>query len=179
MTNTKRQSTETPFWTRLLGNHRRLLKRTLYLDDVAVFDNLSQELLVLRLVLLLLQFGRMLRERQEHHCSGQCQHVLKTQSGWGFINQGTCNFLNRSPCVLLFPCFPCFAFQNCFWAEYLFMGHTLKRQSRRWRKAFRHTEAHPPVNPKPLSQAPIVVKPAFLWLLSDCLTTCDLGHLRK
>lgn len=41
----------------------------------------------------------------------------------------TCNFLNRSPCVLLFPCFPCFAFQNCFWAEYLLMGHTLKRQS--------------------------------------------------
>lgn len=41
----------------------------------------------------------------------------------------TCNFLNRSPCVLLLPCFPCFAFQNCFWAEYLFMGHTLKRQS--------------------------------------------------
>lgn len=41
----------------------------------------------------------------------------------------TCSFLNRSPCVLLFPCFPCFAFQNCFWAEYLFMGHTLKRQS--------------------------------------------------
>lgn len=41
----------------------------------------------------------------------------------------TCNFLNRSACVLLFPCFPCLAFQNCFWAEYLFMGHTLKRQS--------------------------------------------------
>lgn len=31
--------------------------------------------------------------------------------------------------MLLFPCFPCLAFQNCFWAEYLFMGHTLKRQS--------------------------------------------------
>lgn len=41
----------------------------------------------------------------------------------------TCNFLKRSPCVLLCPCFPCLAFQNCFWAEYLFMGHTLKRQS--------------------------------------------------
>lgn len=46
------------------------------------------------------------------------------------FNTVTCNFLNRSPCVLLFPCFPCFAFQNCFWAEYLLMGHTLKRQSR-------------------------------------------------
>lgn len=48
---------------------------------------------------------------------------------WGKKWSFTCNFLNRSPCVLLFPCFPCFAFQNCFWAEYLFMGHTLKRQS--------------------------------------------------
>lgn len=43
--------------------------------------------------------------------------------------KGTCNFLKRSPCVL-FPCFPCFAFQNCLCAEYLFIGHTLKRQSR-------------------------------------------------
>lgn len=37
---------------------------TTYLDDVTVFDNLSQELLVLRLILLLLQFSGMLRERQ-------------------------------------------------------------------------------------------------------------------
>lgn len=72
-------------------------------------------------------------------------HAVKKRNLWHFLrgvimlqellremtfNTVTCNFLNRSPCVLLFPCFPCFAFQNCFWAEYLLMGHTLKRQSR-------------------------------------------------
>lgn len=40
----------------------------------------------------------------------------------------TCNFLSRAASVW-FPCLACLAFQYCFWAEYRFMGQTLKRQS--------------------------------------------------
>lgn len=42
----------------------------------------------------------------------------------------TCSLLRSTVSVVLFP--PGFAaFQNCFWAEYLFMGHSLNRQSER------------------------------------------------
>lgn len=37
-----------------------------YLDDVTVFDNFSEELLVLRLVLFLFQFCRMLQKQIDH-----------------------------------------------------------------------------------------------------------------
>lgn len=40
----------------------------------------------------------------------------------------TWSFFSRAASVW-FPCFACLAFQYCFWAEYRFMGHTLKRQS--------------------------------------------------
>lgn len=100
-------------------------KGALYLDDVTVLDDVSEDLLVLSFILLLLQLCCMLGKKTETLSSNldvDCK-IKNKKTGY------TCNFLNRSPCVLLFPCFPCLAFQNCFWAEYLFIGHTLKRQS--------------------------------------------------
>lgn len=49
----------------------------------------------------------------------------------------TCNLLSSTVSVVLFP--PGLAaFQNCFWAEYLFIGHNLNRQSER--KNRKHTK---------------------------------------
>lgn len=44
----------------------------------------------------------------------------------------TCSFCSRTTSAILsFSCLACLAFQNCFWAEYRLMGHTLNRQSER------------------------------------------------
>lgn len=80
---------------------------------------------------------------------------VKTKIWIGLTKYITCSFLNRSPCVLLFPCFPCFAFQNCFWAEYLFMGHTLKRQSEEEEKHSGTQELFT-VSPEPLRGSSVV-----------------------
>ncbi len=73
-----------------------------------------------------------------------------TSDGWKHITLTeiwvcvtlTCSFCSRTTSAILsFSCLACLAFQNCFWAEYRLMGHTLNRQSEREHTALEQSGA--------------------------------------
>lgn len=170
-----------------LGNRRCLLKRWgTYLDDVAVFDNLSQELLVLWLILLLLQFSGMLRERETERqreierrgCSRCADKRWEHQVDDGFINLAPVIFWTGPPVCCCFPVCPVLPSRTasvpsiCSW-DTPWRGNLGRREKKRSNK-----EKLVAVSPKPTSEAPTVAEPALLSVVTVCLPTCDLGHLK-
>lgn len=78
----------------------------------------------------------------------------------------TWSLLRRTVSVVLLP--PGFAaFQNCFCAEYLFIGHSLKRQSEEIRQEEKVKE------PKHLSSV------SFSQQIADCMTSSERGAIQS
>lgn len=96
------------------------------LDNGTILNGVAKEFLIFGIILFLFNFSCMLLKRDRE----SEKDFVSLYDPWQMscTVRLTCNLLSKF--VSVFELALCFAaFQNCFCAEYRFIGHTLMRQS--------------------------------------------------